>query len=298
MPLDDHATHIDIHPLGAAIAADVAGVSLTKLSDAACRAIEQAWADHPVLRFRGQSLTDADLMSFSRRLGKLDRVPIRAAAGAMTDDPRLAVAPEAVDYVNVISNVKLDGKAIGGLGNYEATWHTDMSYNEVPPMASLLYAIEVPPQGGNTGFASMYAAYDALDAATRARLNGLTCVHDASRNSVRELRRGFAETSDPSQTVGARHPIVRTHPVTGRKCLFLGRRRGAYIPELDLAEGEALLDRLWAHATQERFCWTQTWQAGDLLLWDNRCVMHRRDEFDDRYSRIMHRTQICGDRPV
>jgi taurine dioxygenase len=86
--------------------------------------------------------------------------------------------------------------------------------------------------------------------------------------------------------------------VTGRKCLFLGRRRGAYIPELDLAEGEALLDRLWAHATQERFCWTQTWQAGDLLLWDNRCVMHRRDEFDDRYSRIMHRTQICGDRPV
>jgi taurine dioxygenase len=123
-------------------------------------------------------------------------------------------------------------------------------------------------------------------------------VHDASRNSVGELRRGFAETSDPSQTVGARHPIVRTHPVTGRKCLFLGRRRGAYIPELDLAEGEALLDRLWAHATQERFCWTQTWQAGDLLLWDNRCVMHRRDEFDDRYSRIMHRTQICGDRPV
>jgi taurine dioxygenase len=298
MPLDDQAAKIEVRSLGAAIGAAIHGVDLANLSDSSFTAIEQAWADHQVLRFRGQTLNDAALMAFSRRLGKLDRVPIRAAAVAMTDDPRLAVAPDAVDYVNVISNVRLDGKAIGGLGNYEANWHTDMSYNEAPPMASLLYAIAVPPEGGNTGFASMYAAYEALDAQTRAQLDGLTCIHDASRNSVGELRHGFADNDDPRQTVGARHPIVRTHPVTGRKCLFLGRRRGAYIPELVLDAGEALLDRLWAHATEPRFCWTQTWQPGDLLLWDNRCVMHRRDEFDDRYQRIMHRTQICGDRPV
>jgi taurine dioxygenase len=298
MPLDIEVTPIEIRPLGDAVGAEVLGADLAALSDDAFLAIEKAWRDHPVLRFRGQTLSDAALMNFSRRFGPLDRVPIRAAAGAMTDDPRLAVAPDAVDYVNVISNVKLDGKAIGGLGNYEASWHTDMSYNEAPPIASLLYAIEVPPEGGNTGFASMYAAYEALDAQTRARLDGLTCIHDASRNSVGELRRGFADIDDPRQTVGARHPIVRTHPDTGRKCLFLGRRRGAYIPELPLEDGEALLDRLWAHATEPRFCWTQTWQAGDLVLWDNRCVMHRRDEFDDRYQRIMHRTQICGDRPV
>jgi taurine dioxygenase len=298
MFLDEEGATIVVKPLGSAIGTELDGLDLANLSDSVFTAIGRAWAEHPVLRFRGQTLSDADLMTFSRRFGPLDRVPIRAAAGVIIEDPRLAVAIEAVDYVNVISNVKLNGKAIGGLGNYEASWHTDMSYNDVPPMASLLYAIEVPPQGGDTGFASMYAAYEALDAQTKSQLRGLTCIHDASRNSAGELRRSFANNDDPRQTIGARHPLVRTHPVTGRKCLFLGRRRGAYIPELTLEASETLLDQLWAHATEPRFCWTQTWQAGDLVLWDNRCVMHRRDEFDDRYQRIMHRTQICGDRPV
>ncbi len=286
-----------IRPLGAVIGADVEGVDLAALDDAAFAAIAQAWAAHLVLRFRDQTLTDVDLMNFSRRIGTLDRIPIRAAGTVMTEDPRLAITPDAAAYVSVISNAKIGGKAIGGLGNYESHWHTDMSYNEIPPMASVLYGIEVPPSGGNTSFANMYAAYDSLDEATRASLAGLTCIHDASRNSVGELRRGFADITDPRQTVGARHPIVRTHPVTGRKCLFLGRRRSAYIPELSLDESEALLDRLWAHATEPRFCWTQVWQAGDVVMWDNRCALHRRDEFDDRYQRIMHRTQMCGDRP-
>ena len=288
---------VRIRPLGAAIGADIEGVDLAGLDDTTFAAIERAWGEHLVLRFRGQTLTDVDLMNFSRRIGTLDRIPIRAAGVSMTDDPRLAIAPEAVEYVAVISNVKLDGKAIGGLGNYESHWHTDMSYNDIPPMASALYAIEVPPSGGNTSFANMYAAFETLDAAMRGRIAGLTCIHDASRNSVGELRRGFADITDPTQTVGARHPIVRTHPVTGRKCLFLGRRRSAYIPELSLQDSEALLDHLWAHATEPRFCWTQVWQAGDLVMWDNRCTLHRRDEFDDSYQRIMHRTQMCGDRP-
>jgi taurine dioxygenase len=293
-----HATAgIRVHQLTRLIGADIEGADLAALDEADFAAIEQAWADHLVLRFRGQNLTDVALMNFSRRIGTLDRVPIRAALVPMADDPRLAIAPEAVEYVSVISNVRLDGKAIGSLGNYESHWHTDMSYNDVPPMASVLYGITVPPSGGDTAFASMYAAYETLDAATQLRISRLNCIHDASRNSVGELRRGFADIADPSRTIGARHPIVRTHPVTRRKCLFLGRRRGAYIPELPLAEGEALLDMLWAHATEPRFCWTQVWQAGDVVLWDNRCVLHRRDEFDDRYQRIMHRTQICGDRP-
>ncbi|HVC61441.1 MAG TPA: TauD/TfdA family dioxygenase [Acetobacteraceae bacterium] len=288
---------VRVRPLSDHIGADVEGVDLAALDDASFAAIEHAWSDRLVLRFRGQHLTDVDLMNFSRRLGKLDRVPIHAAAVEMTEDPRLAIAPEATEYVSVISNVKIGGKAIGGLGNYESHWHTDMSYNDVPPMASALYAIEVPPDGGDTSFANMYAAYAALNPATRERIAGLTCIHDASRNSVGELRRGFADIADPRQTVGARHPLVRTHPVTGRKCLFLGRRRGAYIPELPLEEGEALLDRLWAQAARPEFCWTQVWQAGDLMLWDNRCALHRRDDFDDRHQRIMHRTQIVGDKP-
>lgn len=290
-------TSIRIRLLSAHIGADVEDVDLAELDDDTFAAIDRAWAKHLVLRFRHQQLTDIDLMNFSRRLGTLDRIPISAAAVPMIDDPRLAVAPEAVEYVSVISNVKIGGKAIGNLGNYESHWHTDMSYNEVPPMASALYAIEVPPTGGNTSFANMYAAFESLDAATRHRIDGLTCIHDASRNSVGELRRGFADVTDPRQTVGARHPLVRTHPVTGRKCLFLGRRRSAYIPELSLEESEALLDRLWAQAARPEFCWTQVWQAGDLMLWDNRCALHRRDDFDDRYQRIMHRTQIVGDKP-
>ncbi len=288
---------IRVRPLGGMIGADIEGVDLAALDDATYAVIERAWADHLVLRFRGQTLSDTDLMTFSRRIGQLDRVPIRAAGVPMTDDPRLAIAPDAVEYVSVISNARLDGKAIGSLGNYESHWHTDMSYNDVPPMASVLYAIEVPPSGGDTSFANMYAAYETLDAATRQLIAGLTCIHDASRNSVGELRRGFDDIADPTRTVGARHPVVRTHPVTARKCLFLGRRRGAYIPELPLADGEALLDRLWAHATQPRFCWTQVWQAGDVMMWDNRCALHRRDAFDDRHQRIMHRTQMCGDKP-
>jgi taurine dioxygenase len=118
-----------------------------------------------------------------------------------------------------------------------------------------------------------------------------------SRNSTGELRRGFADMPDASRTVGADHPIIRTHPVTGRKALFLGRRRNAYIPGLDLDDSERLLDALWQEATRERFTWYQEWRAGDLLLWDNRCVMHRRDAFDPATRRIMHRTQMRGDRP-
>jgi taurine dioxygenase len=290
-------TQLEVRPLGSTIGADVSGVDLAALDDADFAAIELAWHDHLVLRFRGQTLTDQQLMAFSRRFGQLDRVPIRAADVLANDDPRLSIAADAREFVNIISNVKVDGHAIGGLGNYEAHWHTDMSYNDAPPMASVLYGIEVPPEGGNTSFANMYAAYDTLDDATKQRIAGLVCIHDASRNSVGELRRGFAEVADATQTVGARHPIVRTHPATGRKCLFLGRRRAAYVVGQSLAESEALLDRLWAHATRPALCWTQEWRVGDVVIWDNRCVLHRRDDFDDRYRRVMHRTQICGDRP-
>jgi taurine dioxygenase len=165
-------------------------------------------------------------------------------------------------------------------------------------MASALYSLEAPPSGGDTGFCNMYLAYETLAPELRAQIEGRQCRHDASRNSAGELRRGFVDAPDPSQTVGAEHPIVRTHPVTGRKALFLGRRRNAYIPGLPLAESEALLDALWAHATKPEFSWYQQWRKGDLILWDNRAVMHRRDAFDPATRRVMHRTQIKGDRPV
>jgi alpha-ketoglutarate-dependent taurine dioxygenase len=280
---------VTVRPSGAALAADIEGVDLAgALAPETVAAIKRAWGDHAVLRFRGQRLTDDDLLRFSRQFGELDWAPIAAVGDA----------PEGRDYVLVISNVVEDGKPIGQLGAYEAVWHTDMSYVSEPPMASALYALEVPPAGGDTGFCNMYLAYETLDPGLRRQVEGRRCRHDASRNSAGELRRGFVDASDPSQTVGAEHPIIRTHPMTGRKALFLGRRRNAYIAGLPLADSEALLDALWAHATRPEFAWYQQWQVGDLILWDNRCVMHRRDAFDPATRRVMHRTQIKGDQPV
>ena len=275
-------------PTGAALGADIEGVDLAgPLTPETVAAIKQAWGDHLVLRFRGQRLSDDDLMRFSHQFGELDWAPIAA-----TND-----APEGREYIMVVSNVVEDGKAIGQLGAYEAVWHTDMSYVQEPPSASALYALEVPPEGGDTGFCNMYRAYETLPAELRREVARLLCRHDASRNSAGELRRGFVDASDASQTIGAEHPLVRTHSVTGRKALFLGRRRNAYIPGLPLAASESLLDALWVHATRDEFTWYQQWRAGDLILWDNRCVMHRRDAFDPATRRIMHRTQIKGDRP-
>jgi taurine dioxygenase len=282
-----------VQPTGGALGADVYGVDLSQpVSDETFGKILEAWGEHLVLRFSGQKLDDPTLMKFSARFGALDRAPVLASN---RDNRDTAVAPEVIDWVAVISNLKKDGKAVGGLGSYELVWHTDMSYNALPPRASLLYALEVPPDGGNTGFLNMYAAYETLPEKLKKAIEGKNCIHDSSRNSAGELRRGFQTTLDVTKTPGAVHPLVRLHPVTKRKALFLGRRPGAYVHGLSVEESEALLDALWAHATQERFTWYQKWRIGDLVMWDNRCVMHRRDAFDESLRRLMHRTQIVGE---
>jgi len=280
---------------GEALGADVEGVDAGRPFDSSTLAlVRRAWLDHLVLRFRGQRLSDEQLMAFSAQFGELDRAPIGTAHDRV-GERREGSSPEA--YVTVISNVVENGKAIGGLGAYEAEWHTDMSYNERPPTASVLYALEVPPEGGDTGFCNMYRALETLPEATRRRIADLKCVHDASRNSAGELRRGFKDVSDPRETPGAVHPLVRTHPETGRKALFLGRRRNAWIVGLPVDASEALLDELWAHAARPELAWTQRWRVGDAVMWDNRCAMHRRDAFDAAARRVMHRTQLVGDRP-
>ena len=286
-------SEIWIQPTGGALGADVYGVDLSKpVSDADFKKIAEAWGEHLVLRFSGQKIDDPTLMKFSARFGELDRVPIAAVGFDRMDS---GVVKEAQEWVAVIASVKKDGKAIGGLGSYELVWHTDMSYNPLPPRASLLYALEVPPDGGNTGFLNMYAAYETLPGDLKRAIDGKTCIHDSSRNSAGELRKGFQTTTDVRRTPGAVHPLVRLHPVSGRKALFLGRRPGAYIHGLPVEQSEALLDALWAHATQERFAWYQKWRIGDLVMWDNRCVMHRREGFDEDLRRLMHRTQIVGE---
>jgi taurine dioxygenase len=189
----------------------------------------------------------------------------------------------------------VDGEAIGSLGDGEAVWHTDMSYLDVPPKASMLYSLEVPPQGGNTSFCSMYAIYDALPGRLKERISELRIKHDGTYNSGGYVRQGVTATDDPLTSPGAVHPLVCTHPDTNRRMLYLGRRRNAYLVGLELADSEPLLDELWSFVDRPEFAWEHVWRVGDLVMWDNRCTMHRRDAFDPKSRRIMHRTQVKGE---
>lgn len=284
------AERIEIVPTGAALGAELRGIDLRAVDEAAFAAIHRAWNDHLVLLVRGQALSDDDLIGFSRRLGGLDWAPVQENGRRFVDGK-----PE----LYVVSNVVENGVAIGSLGAGEAVWHTDMSYLPDPPKASILYALEVPSSGGATGFCDMYRAYAELPAELKRAIDGRRLKHDGTFNSGGYVREGVTPTDDPMTSPGTFHPIVCTHPETGRKTLYLGRRRNAYIEGLTLAESEALLDALWEHATRDALTWYNQWRVGDLVLWDNRCTMHRRDPFDASARRVMHRTQIKGEaRPV
>jgi taurine dioxygenase len=275
---------IEVQKLGGALGAEVRGVDLSRpLAAETFAEIRNAWLDHLVLRFRGQRLTDPQLLAFSRLFGELDP-PGPNPYGK----PFLPEHPE----MNVISNIKMEGAPIGGLGDGEAIWHSDMTYVDAPPMGAILHALEVPPSGGDTYWANMYLAYETLSPELKKRIEGRKAVHDATYNSAGMMRKGYKEVTDPRAAPGARHPLVRTHPETGRGCLFLGRRRNSYILGMELEESDALLDQLWAHATRPELTFCQQWKVGDVLIWDNRCTLHRRDAFDPSARRLMHRTQI------
>jgi taurine dioxygenase len=201
--------------------------------------------------------------------------------------------------ITVVSNVVENGVALGGFGDGELLWHSDMSSFAEPPNQTALYALEVPPHGGRTGFNNMYLALETLPADLRDKTKHLLLKHDATIDAAGYVRRQFAATVDLDirETPGAVHPLVRTHPETGRACLFLGRRVRSYLVGLPIDESEVLLDALWAHATQDRFAWFHEWRRGDLLMWDNRCVMHRREAFDPSARRMLHRVVIKGTRP-
>ncbi len=280
-----------VMPSGAALGAEIAGLNLAAALDAATvERIQAAWDEHLVLLFRRQKMSDPDLLTFSRHFGELD--PPGPNPYGITFLPEF---PE----INVISNVKdTDNRPIGNLGAGEAVWHADMTYIETPPKAAILYALEVPVGQGDTYFANMAAAYEDLPADLKAAVEGRLAIHDAAHNSAGMLRRGYEEVSDPRQTPGAQHPLVREDPATGRRALFLGRRPHAYVLGLEPAASDALLDRLWAHATQPKYTWVHKWQTGDLLMWQNLWVLHRRDGFDANARRILHRTQIKGDAAI
>ena len=274
---------LEVRPLGT-LGAEIKGVDLARTTGKQIDAIKGAWYRHDVLVFRKQKLTDDDLLAFSRHFGRLDPPPNQGAGRK---------SPPGYPDVYVVSNV-LDqsGEPIGAHGDGEAAWHTDMSYAVEPPDASMLYSLEIPQEGGDTCFCSMKSAFAAMPAALRERIRGLDIKHDGTYDSGGYVRKGLKASDDPRTSVGTPHPAVVAHPVSGDVGLYLGRRRNAYVMGLELAESERLLDEIWSYA--ETAVYRHRWALGDLVLWDNRTTMHRRDAFDPKARRVMHRTQIKG----
>ena len=266
------------------IGAEVQDIDLARATRAEVDAIKSAWYRHDVLLFRNQRLSDDNLLNFSRHFGALDAPPNQGAGRK---------SPPGYPEVYIVSNVLDDqGEPIGALGDGEAAWHTDMSYAAQPPDASMLYSLEIPKGGGDTWFCSMKAALARMPKALVERVRRLDIKHDGTYDSGGNVRKGLAPSKDPRSSVGTPHPIVIRHPMSGEQALYLGRRRNAYVMGLELEESERLLDELWSYV--ETALYRHRWALGDLVLWDNRTTMHRRDAFDPKARRVMHRTQIKG----
>jgi taurine dioxygenase len=278
-------TTFAVTPLGGPLGAEVRGVNLGQADEADVAALRQVLARHLVLVFPNQQMTDDQLVAVSQRFG-----PIDPPGPNPYGEPFHKTHAE----INIISNIVGGCKPLGNLGAGEAVWPADMTYQDNPPAAAILYALEVPAGQGDTYFANMYAAYDSLSEAMKAAISGKVAIHDASHNSAGMRRQGYAAIADVRDTPGARHPIVRADPRSGRQALFLGRRPRSYVVGLPVGESEDLLDRLWDHVAKPEFHMRHRWQVGYALMWSNLEVLHRRDAFDPDVRRRMHRTQITS----
>lgn len=282
---------MQINRLSDALGAEVTGIQVNALDAASVEVARAAFHEHSVLVFRDQKLTPEEHIEFSRNFGDL---AIHISARYLLPDH-----PE----ILVLSNGKENGEFIGveNAGDY---WHSDLSYMEKPSLGSMLYALEVPEIGGDTEWSNMYQAYDALSDNLKARIDGLKARHTFNRfrNSRVEIpeahRKGAKEHYDKVTPDDAVHPVARTHPVTGRKALFISPRFTIGIEDLPEEEGQVLLDELIAHATQPEFIYRHSWLKGDLVFWDNRCTVHLacRGVPPDQL-RHMHRTTVAGDVP-
>jgi taurine dioxygenase len=290
-------SQFDVFPLPAALGAEIRRVDLTKLDDVTFNALHDTWLNHLLLVFRNQSLRAEDLVGLVRRFG----TPVTSSNLHQRDLKERAandlynLPPE----VTVVSNVKEAGKTIGILGDGEVVWHSDFSFKERPTAARMLVAMEIPPAelGGSTFFLNCYAAYDALSPEMKQRLSGKTIKQANIIDTAMKLRPGASLDADVRTTPGPSHPIISTHPETGCNTIFLGRRHASYVNGLSVEESEDLLNALWAHCTQPRFWYEHRWALGDVVVWDNRATLHRRDAFDSESRRVLYAAQVEGHRP-
>lgn len=291
------AERFHIVPMKAALAAEVRGLDLRRLDDDSFKDLHAAWLQNLMLVFRGQSLDAQDLVKLVKRFG----TPV-TSSGLHKRDMRERSGMELLNLppeVTVVSNVKQEGKPVGILGDGEVVWHSDFSFKDRPTAARMLVAMEIPPRelGGTTFFLNCYAAYDALSPAMKKRISGLTVKQADIVDTAMKVRPGMSLDMDYRSVPGPSHPIISTHPETGHNMLFLGRRHGSYVNGFTLEDSEALLDELWGHAAQPRFWYEHQWSVGDVVVWDNRAILHRRDSFDSDSRRVLYAAQVEGHKP-
>jgi taurine dioxygenase len=273
---------LQIRPLASALGAEIAGVDLSgDLDDRTIAAIRRAWLDHLVIFFRGQVLPAERLLAFARRFGEVVEYPfIKGIEGFPLITPVVKIEHERVNF--------------GGL------WHSDTAYLERPPMGTMLIAREVPPYGGDTLFASMYLAYETLSAGMQRLLDGLVAVNSSAKADVtktREDRLRDGARSDAKRKYVAEHPVVRTHPETGRKALYVNPGHTVRFKDMTEEESAALLQYLFAHQQRPEFTCRFRWEQGSLAFWDNRCAHHNPINDYHGFRRVMHRVTLAGDRP-
>ena len=285
---------VSFHTLHPHFAAEVGGIDIAAgVDDEDITVLRDGFETHSVLVFRDQILDDETQLAFSARFGPLETT----LSGALGKGANKLSAS-----VSDLSNIDGDGEVIPPedermvfmTGN--RLWHTDSSFKTVPALASLLSGREVPREGGETEFCCLRAAYDTLDEATKTRIAGLIAEHSIVY-SRRRLGRGFFSAEEAARIPPVHHPIVRANPVNGRRALYLGAH-ASHILDLDVDEGRALIDDLMAHATRPEYVYSHRWRWHDLVMWDNRAVLHRGRPWDEREPRVMHRTTVAGTGPT
>ena len=274
------AGQFDVRRLTETMAAEVVGLDLRQRLDAATRdAVYKAFVDNQILVFHDQDLTKEEQIAFTEQFGTLER---HALSNRGTSDS---------PFVHIVTNMDAEGNLTGKLGS--TRWHSDKSFRPAPSMATILHARILPPNGGDTVFANMHAAYEALDEAEKAELDEAKVVHswELSRENI-DRKLSQAEIDDaPPQT----HPLARVHPDSGRRALFMGMH-ASHIEGGSIEAGRARIEALEEHSTQERFLYRHNWRKGDVLMWDNRCLLHRADPNFEvaTHPRMMHRTCLRG----
>ncbi len=269
-------------PLAPAIGAEILGVDLSEeLSDAAFEQIQDIWHAHLVIVLRDQVLSEEDQVRFAKRFGPLSTSHTRRFN---TDNPS----------VMLISNIRENGEPIGALPDGEMHFHTDQCHQEKPAKGSILYAIEIPSQGGNTLFANCYSAYETLPEEIKTQIAGRKAINAYDYDAASSKRGSKIREGIPYFA----HPIVRTHPITQRKSLYVNRLMTISIDGMDETESDALLNLLFDHQEQPQFVYEHVWRVNDLVLWDNRCTLHARTDFDAGERRLLRRVVIAGEKPA